>query len=43
MTQGCWVLTTAEVLLALFPEWTFKGEPDAATGCVELAVKAREF
>jgi predicted DNA-binding protein with PD1-like motif len=35
------VRTTAEVLLALLPEWAFSREPDAATGYDELVVRAR--
>ena len=31
--------TTAEVLLALLPEWEFAREPDAATGYDELVVR----
>jgi hypothetical protein len=34
----CIVRTTAEVLLALLPEWSFGREPDAATGHAELIV-----
>jgi hypothetical protein len=36
---GCIVRTTAEVLLALLPEWHFTRMPDAATGYDELVVK----
>lgn len=36
----CIVRTTAEVLLALLPEWAFTREPDAVTGYHELVVKA---
>ncbi|MBU4184304.1 MAG: DNA-binding protein [Gammaproteobacteria bacterium] len=42
LAPGCRVRTTAEVLLALLPEWTFMREADAATGFAELVVKARE-
>ena len=42
VAPGCRVRTTAEVLLALLPEWAFTREPDAATGFAELVVKARE-
>lgn len=42
VAPGCRVRTTAEVLLALLPEWSFTREPDAATGYAELVVKARE-
>jgi len=38
---GCIVLTTAEVLLALLPDWQFSREPDAHTGYDELVVRAR--
>lgn len=36
---GCTVRTTAEVLLALLPDWAFAREPDAATGYDELVVR----
>ena len=39
VAPGCIVRTTAEVLLALLPEWAFAREPDAATGCDELVVR----
>jgi predicted DNA-binding protein with PD1-like motif len=42
VAPGCRVRTTAEVLLALLPEWAFTREPDAATGYPELVVKPRE-
>ena len=32
VTPGCIVRTTAEVLLALLPEWEFARAPDAVTG-----------
>lgn len=41
VAAGCIVRTTAEVLLALLPEWEFAREPDAATGFDELVVRAR--
>jgi hypothetical protein len=41
VAPGCRVRTTAEVLLALLPEWAFTREPDTATGYAELVVKAR--
>jgi predicted DNA-binding protein with PD1-like motif len=41
VAQGCIVLTTAEVLLALLPDWRFTREPDARTGYDELVVRAR--
>jgi len=37
--QGCIVRTTAEILLALLPEWQFTREPDAATGYPELVIR----
>ena len=39
VVPGCVVRTTAEVLLALLPEWTFAREPDAATGFDELVIR----
>lgn len=42
VAPGCRVRTTAEVLLALLPEWAFTREADPATGFAELVVKARE-
>ncbi|MDO9314096.1 MAG: DNA-binding protein [Burkholderiaceae bacterium] len=39
VAQGCTVRTTAEVLLALLPDWTFSREPDATTGYDELVVR----
>ena len=41
VAPGCIVLTTAEVLLALLPDWQFTREPDAQTGYDELVVQAR--
>ena len=35
----CIVCTSAEVLLALLPEWEFSREPDATTGYDELVVR----
>ena len=40
VAAGCIVRTTAEVLLALLPEWEFAREPDPATGYDELVVRA---
>lgn len=37
--RACIVRTTAEVLLALLPEWEFAREPDALRGCDELVVR----
>ena len=39
VAPGCLVRTTAEVLLALLPDWQFTREPDAQTGYDELVVK----
>jgi len=39
VSRGCVVRTTAEVLVALLPGWTFAREPDAATGYDELVVR----
>ena len=41
VATGCIVLTTAEVLLALLPDWQFTREPDAETGYDELVIRAR--
>jgi predicted DNA-binding protein with PD1-like motif len=38
VAPGCTVRTTAEVLLALLPEWEFSRAPDAATGDLELQI-----
>ncbi|MBK1612695.1 DNA-binding protein [Rubrivivax gelatinosus] len=38
---GSVVHTTAEVLLALLPDWAFSREPDATTGYAELVVRQR--
>ena len=42
VAPGCIVRTTAEVLLALLPDWRFSREPDAATGYDELVIRARD-
>jgi uncharacterized protein len=39
VAPGCIVRTTAEVLLALLPIWSFTREPDAQTGFAELVVR----
>ncbi|MBT9500653.1 MAG: DNA-binding protein [Burkholderiaceae bacterium] len=39
---GCTVRTTAEVLLALLPDWQFTREFDAATGYAELRIGPRD-
>ena len=41
VAPGCIVRTTAEVLLALLPDWQFTREPDAQTGYDELVIRAR--
>lgn len=38
VAPGCTVRTTAEVLLALLPDWEFSRAPDAATGYHELEI-----
>jgi len=38
VATGCVVRTTAEVLVALLPEWSFTREPDPATGYPELVI-----
>ncbi len=42
VAAGCIVRTTAEVLLALLPEWEFAREPDVLTGYDELVVRVRK-
>ncbi|CAM8659620.1 COG1661 Predicted DNA-binding protein with PD1-like DNA-binding motif [Comamonadaceae bacterium] len=39
VAPGCIVLTTAEVLLALLPDWQFIREPDSLTGYDELVIR----
>jgi predicted DNA-binding protein with PD1-like motif len=39
VAHGCIVRTTAEVLLALLPGWSFSREPDARTGWDELVIR----
>ena len=39
--HGCIVRTTAEVLLALLPDWQFAREHDPATGWAELAIRRK--
>jgi predicted DNA-binding protein with PD1-like motif len=41
VAPGCIVRTTAEVLLALLPDWQFTREPDAITGYEELVIRVR--
>ena len=38
VATGCVVRTTAEVLLALLPDWSFTREPDPVTGYPELVI-----
>ena len=40
VAPGCRVRTTAEVLVALLPEWDFSREADATTGFDELVIRA---
>jgi hypothetical protein len=40
---GCIVRTTAEVLLALLPEWRLSRTPDAVTGYDELVVSRKDL
>ena len=39
VAYGCLVRTTAEVLVALLPEYRFSREPDAQSGYRELAIR----
>jgi predicted DNA-binding protein with PD1-like motif len=41
VAPGCIVRTTAELLVALLPDWQFSREPDAATGYAELVLRER--
>jgi hypothetical protein len=43
VAHGCIVRTTAEVLLVLLPEWSFRRELDPATGFAELVVSRRDL
>ena len=38
---GCRVRTTAEILLALLPDWDLRREADAATGYAELQIRPK--
>ena len=38
---GCLVRTTAEVLIAVLPEWKLSREHDAASGYKELTISRR--
>lgn len=40
VAQGCVVRTTAEILLALLPDYQFSREPDAESGWDELVIRA---
>jgi hypothetical protein len=40
---GCIVRTTAEILLALLPEWRLRRAPDASTGYDELVVGRKDL
>ena len=42
VAYGCSVRTTAEVLLALLPQWHFARTPDPATGYDELSIRPRD-
>ncbi len=42
VAPGCIVRTTAEVLLALLPDWAFSRAADARTGYAELVVRPRK-
>ena len=42
VAPGCIVRTTAEVLLALLPDWQFSREPDIQTGYDELVIRVRD-
>jgi predicted DNA-binding protein with PD1-like motif len=41
VAPGCTVRTTAELLVALLPDWQFAREPDAVTGYAELVLRER--
>ena len=41
LCPGSLVRTTAELVIALLPEWQFRRERDPATGYAELAIKAQ--
>lgn len=41
VAPGCIVRTTAEVLVAVLPDWQFRRQPDAATGYAELVVRLK--
>ena len=41
VAAGCIVRTTAELLLAVLPQWQLSREPDATTGYAELVARRR--
>lgn len=41
VAPGCIVRTTAELLLAVLPDWAFSRAPDAQTGYAELQVRPK--
>ncbi len=41
LCAGSLVRTTAELVVALLPEWQFRRELDPATGCAELRISPR--
>jgi predicted DNA-binding protein with PD1-like motif len=43
VAPGCVVRTTAELLLAVLPDHSFRREHDAATGYPELVIRARQI
>ncbi|GAB3471161.1 PPC domain-containing DNA-binding protein [Polaromonas eurypsychrophila] len=43
VAPSCIVRTTAEVLLALLPEWDFSRAPDVLTGYLELEITKRDI
>lgn len=42
LMPGCIVRTTAEIILALLPQWDFRRAPDAQTGFLELVAQRRD-
>lgn len=43
VAAGCIIRTTAEILLALLPEYHFNREPDTESGCNELAIRTLPY
>lgn len=41
LKEGSMIRTTAEIVLAILPEWEFTREPDPATGYPELSINHR--